>query len=258
MEEDIPELPPLPRAADANTPAAEIRYHIGGPTRAQRELPAHDLHRLYHRQIRRARMQRQQDDVMRCHMLGIPVRPDLAMLRCELCDRFDGEAQMLICDNCETGWHTFCMRPVVLGIPMGEWFCPRCCQSGVAAVALALGGPPLPVPQLPPLPAHGVLHDPAAAGPSRPPPPPGPPPPPASPPLPPPAPPVPSLPHPLPDHPTGVPNKYLKALLTRHSIVVNAQWRTFGTPLPLQPQGNYPMLTYTTGPDYAWTPIQHT
>ncbi len=59
-------------------------------------------------------------------------------------------------------------------------------------------------------------------------------------PLAPPAPPVPPLPHPLPDHPTGFPNKYLKALLTRHSIVVNAQWRTLGTSLPLQPQGNHP------------------
>ena len=45
---------------------------------------------------------------------------------CEICSRADSESQMLICDGCDKGFHTFCLKPKVSAIPEGEWKCPTC------------------------------------------------------------------------------------------------------------------------------------
>uniref|UniRef100_A0A8C7WZQ4 Zinc finger PHD-type domain-containing protein n=1 Tax=Oryzias sinensis TaxID=183150 RepID=A0A8C7WZQ4_9TELE len=34
--------------------------------------------------------------------------------------------QILLCDSCDSGYHTACLRPPVMLIPDGEWFCPPC------------------------------------------------------------------------------------------------------------------------------------
>ena len=36
-----------------------------------------------------------------------------------------------MCDaNCGTGWHTFCLRPALVCVPEGDWFCPNCVNAG--------------------------------------------------------------------------------------------------------------------------------
>ena len=33
---------------------------------------------------------------------------------------------ILLCDSCDAGWHATCLRPQVMVIPEGDWFCPDC------------------------------------------------------------------------------------------------------------------------------------
>uniref|UniRef100_A0A3Q2CWK5 Remodeling and spacing factor 1b, tandem duplicate 1 n=1 Tax=Cyprinodon variegatus TaxID=28743 RepID=A0A3Q2CWK5_CYPVA len=36
------------------------------------------------------------------------------------------EKKILLCDSCDSGYHTACLRPPLMIIPDGEWFCPPC------------------------------------------------------------------------------------------------------------------------------------
>ena len=38
---------------------------------------------------------------------------------------------MLLCDNCDTGWHIYCLTPPLEDVPEGDWLCPRCVDAGV-------------------------------------------------------------------------------------------------------------------------------
>ena len=45
---------------------------------------------------------------------------------CEVCGSTQHEEHMLLCDGCDKGYHTFCLRPKVAAIPAGGWYCPVC------------------------------------------------------------------------------------------------------------------------------------
>ncbi|KAM6932932.1 remodeling and spacing factor 1 [Xenentodon cancila] len=45
-----------------------------------------------------------------CFHCGLPNHPEL----------------ILLCDSCDSGYHTACLRPPLMLIPDGEWFCPPC------------------------------------------------------------------------------------------------------------------------------------
>nr|XP_046169599.1 remodeling and spacing factor 1-like isoform X2 [Oncorhynchus gorbuscha] len=45
-----------------------------------------------------------------CSHCGLPNHPEL----------------ILLCDSCDSGYHTACLRPPLMVIPEGEWFCPPC------------------------------------------------------------------------------------------------------------------------------------
>uniref|UniRef100_A0A669DJJ7 Bromodomain adjacent to zinc finger domain protein 1A n=1 Tax=Oreochromis niloticus TaxID=8128 RepID=A0A669DJJ7_ORENI len=46
--------------------------------------------------------------------------------RCRIC-RCKGDADnMVLCDSCDRGHHTHCLRPRMKSVPEGEWFCPDC------------------------------------------------------------------------------------------------------------------------------------
>lgn len=50
---------------------------------------------------------------------------------CEICGSNDADYddQFLLCDNCNAGFHTFCLEPKLEKIPEGAWFCPRCTEK---------------------------------------------------------------------------------------------------------------------------------
>mmetsp|Transcript_791 Transcript_791/g.1404 ORF Transcript_791/g.1404 Transcript_791/m.1404 type:complete len:191 (+) Transcript_791:297-869(+) len=47
---------------------------------------------------------------------------------CAKCKATDREELMILCDGegCNSGWHTFCLTPMLPAIPDGDWLCPTC------------------------------------------------------------------------------------------------------------------------------------
>lgn len=45
---------------------------------------------------------------------------------CQKCGLSDHPEWILLCDRCDGGWHANCVRPALMVIPEGEWFCPPC------------------------------------------------------------------------------------------------------------------------------------
>ncbi|XP_022621867.1 bromodomain adjacent to zinc finger domain protein 1A [Seriola dumerili] len=46
--------------------------------------------------------------------------------RCRICRRKGDADNMLLCDSCDRGHHTHCLRPRLKAVPEGDWFCPDC------------------------------------------------------------------------------------------------------------------------------------
>ncbi|CAG0919557.1 unnamed protein product [Notodromas monacha] len=46
--------------------------------------------------------------------------------RCKVCRRKGDEQLLLLCDGCNIGYHTTCLKPKLKSIPRGDWFCPLC------------------------------------------------------------------------------------------------------------------------------------
>ncbi|XP_028277212.1 remodeling and spacing factor 1 isoform X2 [Parambassis ranga] len=45
---------------------------------------------------------------------------------CKHCGLSTHPELILLCDSCDSGYHTACLRPPLMIIPAGEWFCPPC------------------------------------------------------------------------------------------------------------------------------------
>lgn len=56
---------------------------------------------------------------------------------CEVCRFVNRPGHMLLCDNCNTGWHIDCLTPKLPRVPDGVWACPYCSASGVDMAELA-------------------------------------------------------------------------------------------------------------------------
>lgn len=49
---------------------------------------------------------------------------------CEVCQRCDREARMLLCDGCDSGYHLECLDPPLDEIPNDEhWYCSECSRN---------------------------------------------------------------------------------------------------------------------------------
>lgn len=46
--------------------------------------------------------------------------------RCKVCRKKGEDDKLILCDGCNKAFHLFCLRPVLLNIPDGEWLCPAC------------------------------------------------------------------------------------------------------------------------------------
>jgi hypothetical protein len=58
------------------------------------------------------------------------VKPQ-ADLPCQVCGDHRHWAVMLLCDNCDNGWHIYCLNPPLEEVPEGDWLCPDCTAAGV-------------------------------------------------------------------------------------------------------------------------------
>lgn len=45
---------------------------------------------------------------------------------CEICLRGDDGMEMLLCDECNRGYHMYCLDPPLAAVPKSQWFCPPC------------------------------------------------------------------------------------------------------------------------------------
>ncbi|XP_050549090.1 remodeling and spacing factor 1-like isoform X2 [Daktulosphaira vitifoliae] len=45
---------------------------------------------------------------------------------CQKCNKSDHPDWILLCDTCNQGWHGSCLRPPLMVIPDGDWYCPPC------------------------------------------------------------------------------------------------------------------------------------
>ncbi|CAH1244877.1 RSF1 [Branchiostoma lanceolatum] len=45
---------------------------------------------------------------------------------CSKCGMYNHPEWILLCDKCDSGYHTACLRPPLMMIPDGDWFCPSC------------------------------------------------------------------------------------------------------------------------------------
>uniref|UniRef100_A0A1J3DQD0 [histone H3]-lysine(27) N-methyltransferase n=1 Tax=Noccaea caerulescens TaxID=107243 RepID=A0A1J3DQD0_NOCCA len=55
---------------------------------------------------------------------------DLEMV-CEECSSGKQPAKLLLCDKCDKGFHLFCLRPILVSVPKGSWFCPSCSKHQI-------------------------------------------------------------------------------------------------------------------------------
>jgi transposase InsO family protein len=58
-------------------------------------------------------------------------------LPCQVCKDHRHWDLMIMCDNCDTGWHTFCLLPALDSVPEGDWLCPDCTTHGMTLERLA-------------------------------------------------------------------------------------------------------------------------
>lgn len=50
---------------------------------------------------------------------------------CQHCKGANKPDLLLLCDNCNDAWHTFCLHPQLWYVPDGDWFCPLCEHSSL-------------------------------------------------------------------------------------------------------------------------------
>ena len=66
-----------------------------------------------------------------------PIDPEFVV--CSQCGRGDREELLLICENCDTSMHTYCLNPPLSSVPKGDWRCPTCVFDAVKDVSFEFG-----------------------------------------------------------------------------------------------------------------------
>ncbi|GBP64997.1 Bromodomain adjacent to zinc finger domain protein 2B [Eumeta japonica] len=60
---------------------------------------------------------------------------------CQFCLCGDNEDQLLLCDGCDKGYHTYCFKPRMEKIPDGDWYCWECVNKARGErVCIVCGG----------------------------------------------------------------------------------------------------------------------
>lgn len=50
----------------------------------------------------------------------------LELKRCEVCADFINDRCLILCDTCDDGYHYYCLKPPLKGVPEDDWTCPKC------------------------------------------------------------------------------------------------------------------------------------
>jgi hypothetical protein len=49
---------------------------------------------------------------------------------CEMCFKHTNADALLLCDGCDKGYHFWCHKPKLSGVPKDDWFCCDCVAAG--------------------------------------------------------------------------------------------------------------------------------
>lgn len=50
-------------------------------------------------------------------------------MSCQVCHTEDNPDQLLLCDNCDAGYHTYCLSPPLEQVPEDDWYCSYCIET---------------------------------------------------------------------------------------------------------------------------------
>ncbi|KAI5061530.1 hypothetical protein GOP47_0024035 [Adiantum capillus-veneris] len=57
--------------------------------------------------------------------------------KCMVCKVVPEDSQVILCNSCSSPWHMSCLHPPMTEVPLGDWSCPDCDPSAVAATSTA-------------------------------------------------------------------------------------------------------------------------
>ncbi|PKA59774.1 Histone-lysine N-methyltransferase ATXR6 [Apostasia shenzhenica] len=78
------------------------------------------------------RKYRSMDDIMQAAKPALSVTEDYySDVLCQQCRSGERENMLILCDRCDMGYHIYCLRPIVIRVPAGPWFCPSCTEEKV-------------------------------------------------------------------------------------------------------------------------------
>ncbi|KAA8531047.1 hypothetical protein F0562_005756 [Nyssa sinensis] len=72
------------------------------------------------------RKYRSMSDIMRTAKYSVIERDDYSQIICDQCGSGERDDELLLCDKCDRGFHMLCLRPIVIRVPIGSWYCPSC------------------------------------------------------------------------------------------------------------------------------------
>ena len=55
---------------------------------------------------------------------------------CNVCNKGDNVAALLLCDNCDNATHTTCCLPPLESVPLTDWYCSTCKSAGMICLPL--------------------------------------------------------------------------------------------------------------------------
>jgi len=64
-------------------------------------------------------------------------------IKCGKCGSTEDEDRMVLCDNCDAGYHLYCCEPRLSSIPEGDWICKDCRKSKKKQKRVAPSLPPV-------------------------------------------------------------------------------------------------------------------
>ncbi|KAG6447302.1 hypothetical protein O3G_MSEX004836 [Manduca sexta] len=72
---------------------------------------------------------------------GVAWDKSIMKANCQFCLSGDNEDQLLLCDGCDKGYHTYCFKPRMEKIPEGDWYCWECVNKARGQrVCIVCGG----------------------------------------------------------------------------------------------------------------------
>jgi hypothetical protein len=67
-------------------------------------------------------------DMMTVGFIQYKSKADVETIVCYKCKEGDDDAKILLCDECNRAFHTYCCSPKLLRVPDGMWFCGDCAK----------------------------------------------------------------------------------------------------------------------------------